>query len=28
MTVPVALVLDDVRMLRGTECRDAVSVLA
>jgi LuxR family maltose regulon positive regulatory protein len=28
MTVPVALVLDDVHMLRSTECRDAVSVLA
>jgi LuxR family maltose regulon positive regulatory protein len=28
MTVPVALVLDDVHLLRATECRHAVSVLA
>jgi ATP/maltotriose-dependent transcriptional regulator MalT len=28
MTVPVVLVLDDVHLLRNTECRDALSVLA
>jgi LuxR family transcriptional regulator, maltose regulon positive regulatory protein len=28
MTVPVVLVLDDVHLLRSTECRDALSVLA
>ena len=28
VTIPVALVLDDVHVLRGQECRDAVSVLA
>jgi len=28
MTTPVALVLDDVHLLRNTECRDALSVLA
>jgi LuxR family transcriptional regulator, maltose regulon positive regulatory protein len=28
MTVPLALVLDDVHLLRATECRHAVSVLA
>ncbi|MGH3270695.1 MAG: LuxR C-terminal-related transcriptional regulator [Trebonia sp.] len=28
MTVPVVLVLDDVHLLRTTECRDALSVLA
>ena len=28
MTIPVALVLDDVHLLRARECRDALSVLA